>query len=69
MFMHACIYINDSVFSVFCFVILNRYWGIDTVPGSFTREPREYAPTIGNRQRGLSKFVHSVLRWRFCINI
>jgi len=39
----------------FCFVSLNRYWGINERSwGFFTSEPREYVPTIENRRRTTS---------------
>jgi len=48
---------------MFCFVLLNRYWGIhewSRSRGFFTCEPREHVPTIGNRRRG-----HRRWRWSF----
>ena len=37
-----------------CFVLLNRYWGIVTVPGFLHERAKGYAPTIENRRRTTS---------------
>ena len=39
---------------VCCFVLLNRYWGIVTVPGFLHERAKGYAPTIENRRRTTS---------------
>jgi len=45
---------------VCCFVLLNRYWGIVTVPGFLHERAKGYAPTIENRRREKDKKLFSV---------